>query len=1097
MKFTASVTGEITGIRFYKGPQNTGTHIGDLWTSDGTLLASATFTNETASGWQQVNFATPVQIQAGTTYIASYHTNVGEYSATDFFFDIPGYTNGALAAVGNGFNGVYAYGANPIFPSNVSIATADNYWVDVVFNDTSLSPQAHNDSGFAVNEDGSLTISGSALLANDSDPNGLPISIASVSNPSTGTVSYDASTDTVTFTPATGYAGLATFNYTISDTSGTTGTGQVSVTVNIGNEPNTQNLFSLSSVPSIVTVNDNSAVELGVQFTPSANGTISGIRFYKDAQNVGPHVADLWTSTGTLLATATFSGETSSGWQQVNFSSPVSVTAGTTYVASYHTNGFYSADPNYFSTPLTSGHLSATNGVYAYSAGSAFPTNTYNASNYWVDVIFDGPPIQPPVANNDSGLSAPKDSTFSIPAATLLANDSDPNGFALSITGVSNPTNGTVTYNSATQTVSFVPTAGYLGPAGFSYSVSDGQGTASANVSLTVVPPPPIANDDSGYVANENSLLSIASSALLANDSDPNGFALSVTGVGNASHGTVAYDSSAQTVTFTPTAGYTGTAGFSYSVSDTNGGTATGNVSLIVNDPTSQNLFSLSSVPSIVTVNDNSAVELGVQFTPSANGTISGIRFYKDAQNVGPHVADLWTSTGTLLATVTFSGETSSGWQQVNFSSPVSVTAGTTYVASYHTNGFYSADPNYFSTPLTNGQLSATNGVYAYSAGSAFPTSTYNASNYWVDVIFDGPGSQPPVANNDSGFVGAENGTISISASALLANDSDPNGFALSITGVSNPTNGTVTYDSATQAINFVPTANYAGPASFNYTISDGQGTASANVALNVNALAPLARNDNDFVTNENNALSLSASTLLANDSDPSGLPMSIAGVSNPTHGTVSYDANTNTITFVPDAGYAGSASYKYSVTDANGGSSSANVSLLVNDPTTTSLFDATQAPSLETVNDPNGVELGFKFQASTDGQITGLRFYKDEQNVGTHTADIWSSTGTLLATATFTNETTSGWQQVDFSNPVAATAGATYVASYHTDGNYSADPNFFATDHTNGPLTAPSSASSGGNGVYAYGSASLFPTNTFNANGYGVDVLFKPQLAA
>ena len=98
--------------------------------------------------------------------------------------------------------------------------------------------------------------------------------------------------------------------------------------------------------------------------------------------------------------------------------------------------------------------------------------------------------------------------------------------------------------------------------------------------------------------------------------------------------------------------------------------------------------------------------------------------------------------------------------------------------------------------------------------------------------------------------------------------------------------------------------------------ITDGQGTASANVALNVSALAPLARNDNDFVTNENNALSLSASTLLANDSDPSGLPMSIAGVSNPTNGTVSYDANANTITFVPNAGYAGSASFKYSVTD-------------------------------------------------------------------------------------------------------------------------------------------------------------------------------------
>ena len=56
--------------------------------------------------------------------------------------------------------------------------------------------------------------------------------------------------------------------------------------------------------------------------------------------------------------------------------------------------------------------------------------------------------------------------------------------------------------------------------------------------------------------------------------------------------------------------------------------------------------------------------------------------------------------------------------------------------------------------------------------------------------------------------------------------------------------------------------------------------------------------------------------------------------------------------------------------------------------------------------------------------------------------------------------------------------------------------PNFFATALTNGPLTAPASSTSGGNGVYAYGSTSLFPTNSFNATSYGVDVLFKPQLA-
>ena len=55
MKFRSDVAGQVTGVRFYKGSGNTGTHIGNLWSSTGTLLASATFTGESASGWQQVN----------------------------------------------------------------------------------------------------------------------------------------------------------------------------------------------------------------------------------------------------------------------------------------------------------------------------------------------------------------------------------------------------------------------------------------------------------------------------------------------------------------------------------------------------------------------------------------------------------------------------------------------------------------------------------------------------------------------------------------------------------------------------------------------------------------------------------------------------------------------------------------------------------------------------------------------------------------------------------------------------------------------------------------------------------------------------------
>jgi hypothetical protein len=321
-------------------------------------------------------------------------------------------------------------------------------------------------------------------------------------------------------------------------------------------------------------------------------------------------------------------------------------------------------------------------------------------------------------------------------------------------------------------------------------------------------------------------------------------------------------------------------------------------------------------------------------------------------------------------------------------------------VVSYHTSGNYSDTSGYFTTAHTNGELTAAanGGVFAYGTGAIFPTNSFNASNYFVDVVFNGGPLQPPVANNVSGLVDTTNTTLSIPASTLLANDFDFNGQPLSISGVSNPSNGTVSYNAATQTVSFVPTTNYVGPASFNFTITDGNLTASANAAL--------------------------------------------------------------------------------TVSDA-------------------SLFGQAYTPSMVTVNDPNSVELGVKFQASKNGSIIGLEFYKGPQNTGTHVADLWSATGNLLATATFTNETASGWQEVNFSNPVAVTAGSTYVASYHTAGNYSATSNFFATALTNGPLTAPASSTSGGNGLYAYGSTSLFPTNSFNASNYGVDVLFRPQLVA
>jgi beta-glucanase (GH16 family) len=154
-------------------------------------------------------------------------------------------------------------------------------------------------------------------------------------------------------------------------------------------------IWSNSATPQNVSDTDPNSVELGVKLKSDVNGLISGIRFYKGSTNTGTHVGSLWTSSGTLLARATFINESSTGWQQVSFATPVAISANTVYVASYHTNvGHYAGDNNYFlgagvdNAPLHAlrDGVSGGDGVYAYGSTSTFPSNTWQSSNYWVDV---------------------------------------------------------------------------------------------------------------------------------------------------------------------------------------------------------------------------------------------------------------------------------------------------------------------------------------------------------------------------------------------------------------------------------------------------------------------------------------------------------------------------------------------------------------------------------------------------------------------------------------------------------------------------------------------------------------------------------------
>ncbi len=401
MKFKSSTEGSVQAIRFYKAANNTGTHIGHLWTANGTELAEVTFSGETSTGWQEAALSNPVNIEANTVYVVSYYAPNGNYSADSSYF-AQDYANAPLTAP-YGNNGVYIYASGGGFPTNTFNDT--NYWVDI-----RISPD---------------------VIAPDSEAPSVPSNVSANAAHTQAGISWNASTDnvgvtgykvlrngtqigttaTTSYTDTSVIAGVS-YSYTVKAYDALDNTSAASSAANAA-IPTSATLWSNSAEPANPNVADN-AVEVGTKFQTTVAGSVTAIRFYKGANNTGTHIGHLWTAGGTQLAEVTFSGETSSGWQEAALSSPVSLDANTTYVVSYHApNGNYAASSNYFANEYLAPPLKASansNGVYGYGSSGTFPSNSFNSTNYWVDVRFSVPDVTAPTtsvtapANNASNL---------------------------------------------------------------------------------------------------------------------------------------------------------------------------------------------------------------------------------------------------------------------------------------------------------------------------------------------------------------------------------------------------------------------------------------------------------------------------------------------------------------------------------------------------------------------------------------------------------------------------------------------------------------------------------------------------------------------
>ncbi|MCU1518999.1 MAG: hypothetical protein JWQ75_3720, partial [Pseudarthrobacter sp.] len=503
MRITPTLDGFITGARFYKSTANTGTHVGSLWNSAGQRLANATFTSETASGWQRVLFAQPVAVVAGQTYTVSYTAPQGHYASKDRQWDSFGFVDPPLTVAG-GFGSPPAgvYGSPGGYPT--SSYGNGNYFVDAVFDTTDNTP---------LTVSGNWPLDGSSSVPQSTTVGAVlskPVTASSVQLKLTsgggtnvaGTTGYDPLTRKATFTPTSGLDLGVKYTATLSATA--TSGGSVTAggtwsftTVTSPPVPGTCpcSFFGDSVVPGLPEVRDGVPLTLGIRFSSTTDGTVTGVRFYKSAGNTGTHTGTLFTASGQQLATVTFANESTSGWQTAYFNQPVGVTASTEYIVAYKTTtGTYSATVNGFGSGLSAGNLRASSDAGAYSYSTDFP-NARSTASYLVDVVvqYPDPPFtaasQSPLPGSSSvALNSIMSATFSKPASasTVTATLTGPGTTAVP---------GTTTYDAATSKVTFTPSAPLAAGTTYTVAVAATSATgqklsAGSTWTFSTVPPP-------------------------------------------------------------------------------------------------------------------------------------------------------------------------------------------------------------------------------------------------------------------------------------------------------------------------------------------------------------------------------------------------------------------------------------------------------------------------------------------------------------------------------------------------------------------------------------------------------------------------------
>jgi hypothetical protein len=392
-------------------------HTGSLWGPTGALLASGTYQNETASGWQSLIFNAPVNVTAGTTYTVSY-TTTASYVATGSYFTTTPVDTTALTTLatnqaddaGHTGNGVFAIGNN-IYPTNSG--NGSNYWADVLYfrqSDAatpSVSTHQPNDSATNVGIGNSITAQFNTSLNENTITNNTVKLIDGLGNQVPATVNIDQTTYLMTITPNAQLA-FGT-QYTVLLSGGSSGiyslSGQAMVSdvswhfTTEATSPCPCTVYNGSAVSTTATTSNETAVTLGVNIKVDTRGYIDGLRFYKEIESTAAtHTIALYTASGTLLATGSTAAETGSGWQTATFATPVYVVPGQNYRIAYTVPDGQYVHSSDLTADAGSGliHILQDGSYYTYSANTFPSSKSLSGYNYWIDPIFTETAIYTP-----------------------------------------------------------------------------------------------------------------------------------------------------------------------------------------------------------------------------------------------------------------------------------------------------------------------------------------------------------------------------------------------------------------------------------------------------------------------------------------------------------------------------------------------------------------------------------------------------------------------------------------------------------------------------------------------------------------------------